>query len=38
MLFHRNTKKVIRVLSIIIGVLIIISMAVLYTPILNGIG
>lgn len=38
MLFHRNTKKVIRIASIVIGVLVIISMVVLYTPIINGVG
>jgi len=33
MLFHKRTKKVVNVLAVILGVLIILSMIMLYTPI-----
>lgn len=32
MLFHKNTKKAIRVVSIVIGALVIVSMILLYFP------
>ena len=32
MLFHRNTKKVIRIVFSVIGVLVVISMVLLYMP------
>lgn len=32
MLFHKNTKKAIRIASIVIGVLVIVSMVLLYFP------
>lgn len=33
MLFHKNTKKTANILMIVVGVLIIISMTLLYLPI-----
>jgi len=35
MLFHKKTQKVIKYLSVVLGILIIISMIMLYAPILN---
>jgi len=33
MLFHKKTQKILKILSIAIGVLIIISMTLMFTPI-----
>jgi hypothetical protein len=33
MLFHKKTKKAVNILSVIIGILVIVSMILLYTPI-----
>jgi hypothetical protein len=38
MLFHKKTKKALKYVSIVIGIFIIISMIMLYAPILPGAG
>jgi len=35
MLFHKKTQKAVKYLSVVLGILIIISMIMLYAPILN---
>jgi hypothetical protein len=32
MLFHQNTKKVLKVAMIVVGILVIVSMVVMYLP------